>query len=189
MSLVMLGVAKKGDKGRPESDFYETPTIATESLLLHEKFSHHIWEPACGRGGIAKILTGRGHDVHSTDKYDHGYGQTGIDFLSMEECHSCDILTNPPFSLSGEFLEQALSLMVSGHVNKFAFLLRLNFLEGQKRAKIFKEFPPARVLVFSKRLPMMHRPGYNGKKSTSTVAYAWFVWERGVKTCEVKWIS
>ena len=193
MSLVMLGVAKKGDKGRPESDFYETPVVATESLLLHENFSHHIWEPACGKGAISKVLIAHKYDVVSTDLYDHGYGlRVPIDFLgeNLEDSFRLnqDIITNPPFSLSGEFLEQALSLMVSGHVNKFAFLLRLNFLEGQKRAKIFKEFPPARVLVFSKRLPMMHRPGYNGKKSTSTVAYAWMVWECGTKTCEVKWI-
>jgi len=188
MSLVMLGAAKKGDKGRPESDFYETPVVATESLLLHEKFGHTIWEPACGRGAISKILVGRGYDVNSTDKYDHGYGQTGIDFISIRECKLCDLVTNPPFSLADDFMIRAIDLLQRGYVNKFAFLLRLNFLEGQKRAKIFKEFPPVRVLVFSKRLPMMHRPNYEGKKATSTVAYAWFVWELGATTCEVKWI-
>lgn len=35
-----------------------------------------------------------------------------------------------------------------------------------------------RVNVFTRRLPMMHRDGWDGKKSTSQMNTAWFVWER-----------
>lgn len=190
MSLVMLGAAKKGDKGRPDGDFYETPPVAVGALLKNETFRPFIWEPACGNGAISKILKKEGMTVASSDLCDHGYGfrhdflQGGWDGFAAV----CDIITNPPFSLADEFLTQALSYTVSGQVSKVAFLLRLNFLEGQKRAKIFKEFPPSRVLVFSKRLPMMHRPNYTGKKSTSTVAYAWFIFEKPFGKCEIKWI-
>jgi hypothetical protein len=37
----------------------------------------------------------------------------------------------------------------------------------------------ARVHVFRKRLPMMHRAGWQGRKANSGMAFAWFVWDRG----------
>ncbi len=38
--------------------------------------------------------------------------------------------------------------------------------------------PPARVYVFKRRLPMMHRDGWDGNKASSRMNTAWFVWER-----------
>ena len=37
------------------------------------------------------------------------------------------------------------------------------------------------VFVFRKRLPMMHRDGWQGRKASSGLAFAWFVWERGYR--------
>jgi hypothetical protein len=34
------------------------------------------------------------------------------------------------------------------------------------------------VHVFRKRLPMMHRDGWNGRKANSGMAFAWFIWDR-----------
>ena len=49
----------------------------------------------------------------------------------------------------------------------------------------------ARVLVFAKRLPMMHRAGWEGRKANSGMAFAWFVWDRahrGPTTIErIRW--
>jgi hypothetical protein len=36
----------------------------------------------------------------------------------------------------------------------------------------------ARVHVFRKRLPMMHRDGWTGKRASSGIAFAWFCWDR-----------
>jgi hypothetical protein len=38
-----------------------------------------------------------------------------------------------------------------------------------------------RVFVFRKRLPMMHRDGWEGRKANSGMAFAWISWERGYR--------
>jgi hypothetical protein len=65
-------------------------------------------------------------------------------------------------------------------------LLRLSFYEAgtgkqykhQLRRRVLDEIPPARIHVFRLRLPMMHRAGWEGRKSNSGMAFGWFVWDR-----------
>lgn len=62
-----------------------------------------------------------------------------------------------------------------------ALLLNLNFLCGfddPERCYAMDEHPPARVHVFSRRLPMMHRDGWEGPHASSSMNTAWFVWEQ-----------
>jgi hypothetical protein len=56
--------------------------------------------------------------------------------------------------------------------------LRLAFLESERRCGILEGRGLARVHVFRKRLPMMHRLGWEGRKANSGMAFAWFVWDR-----------
>jgi hypothetical protein len=56
-------------------------------------------------------------------------------------------------------------------------LLRLAFLESERRSNILENRGFARVHVFRKRLPRMHRDGWAGRKASSSIAYAWFVWD------------
>ena len=42
---------------RAAYEFYPTPPEATLALLSAETFDGSIWEPACGEGHIAKVLT------------------------------------------------------------------------------------------------------------------------------------
>jgi hypothetical protein len=58
---------------------YETPRVATEALLEVEvTLPRRIWEPAAGRGAIAKVLREHGHEVVATDLADYGeHGQSG----------------------------------------------------------------------------------------------------------------
>jgi hypothetical protein len=58
-------------------------------------------------------------------------------------------------------------------------LLRLAFLESERRSKILEGRGLARVHLFRKRLPMMHRDGWQGRKANSGMAFGWFVWIRG----------
>lgn len=158
-------------------DLYETPACAVDALLAVEKLPHHIWEPACGRGAIVDILRRHGHTVWATDLCDHGCreSQFKVDFL-LERQSRIDveaIVTNPPFSLAQQFVERALSL-----APKVVMLLRLGFLESERRTPILDNGKLARVLVFKKRLPMMHRDGWAGPKSSSAMAFAWYVWDR-----------
>jgi hypothetical protein len=169
-SLMMIGARDKG--AAASLDSYATPPVAIEALLKVECFDGPIWEPACGDGSISRLLEAAGHGVVSTDLVDRGYGTTGVDFLAQRETRAPNIVTNPPYSCGDEFARHGTRL-VSG---KLCLLMRLAWLEGRKRRVMFEETGLSRVWVFSGRLPRMHREGWDGPKSTSTMAFAWFVW-------------
>ena len=57
-------------------------------------------------------------------------------------------------------------------------LLRLAFLESERRSRILDTGTLARVHIFRRRLPMMHRDGWQGPKASSAMAFAWFIWDR-----------
>jgi hypothetical protein len=160
------------------NDIYETPEVATLALLAVEPLPPTILEPACGRSAISKVLRGAGHTVIENDIIDYGLGQDRVqDFLEITrgEIDGIDgVVTNPPFRLAQKFVRHALTLCP--HV---FMLLRLTFFESERRRDVLENAGLIRVHVFRNRLPMMHRDGWTGNRSTSTVAYAWFVWERG----------
>ena len=58
-------------------------------------------------------------------------------------------------------------------------LLRLAFLESERRTDILEGAGLARVHLFRKRLPMMYRKNWFGPLiHNSGMAFAWFVWDR-----------
>lgn len=160
-------------EGRPEHDFYPTPKNVTEALLRREYFFGSVWECACGKGDISKVLIQNGYtDVISTDLIDYGYGKSGIDFLETTKLLGDNIITNPPFKLAAQFAEHALRL----GADKVCLLCKLAFLESEERRKIFMKFPPKWVYVFSKRI-LLTRNGEEPRGS-GMIAFAWFVWEK-----------
>jgi hypothetical protein len=159
---------------REKDDFYPTPAPATLALLAHETFGPRIWEPACGDGAISRILAGAGHDVVSSDLYDRGFGEPRIDFLMEWKLRAPEIVTNPPFKMAEQFLHHGLSLGAT----KIAMLLRLAWLEGTERKRMFESTPISRVLVASRRVSMARGGTDNGKGGGSMIAFAWFVWDR-----------
>src|SRR5262249_20512618 len=83
----------------------------------------------------------------------------------------CDALaTTPPFMIAEPFVERALEL-----APLVIMLLRLAFLESERRCHILEGRGLARVHLFRKRLPMMHRDQWAGKKANSGMAFAWVV--------------
>jgi hypothetical protein len=142
-----------------EDDLYETPLVAVRALLRVESLPHRIWEPACGPGSIVNVLRAAGHEVFASDLVDYGCpdSTSRIDFL-MERTTPTGveaIVTNPPFKLAAEFVAHALGL-----VPRVAMLLRLGFLESERRTEILESRALARVHVFRNRLPRMHRAGW-----------------------------
>lgn len=105
LGTMMTGGHAAGDtRERPPGKFYRTPVDATEALYrwLRRELVWDpdcpIWEPACGAGDIAEHLSAQGHVVHASDLYDHGYGDTGVDFLTADwPGEPCPIITNPPY--------------------------------------------------------------------------------------------
>lgn len=189
-TFATLGSSNHTDKERENRDFYATPRIAVEKLLEHETFSPKIWECACGKGDISKVLREHGYNVQESDIEDR-IGNVVLDFLSDDtpsDISFNDIVTNPPYRYAQEFVEKAISLLWNGR--KCAFLLRLQFLEGMKRRKLFDAFPPETVYVFCKRIQCCINGEFEKYKDVrSAIAYAWFVWRKGYKgDTIVKWI-
>lgn len=162
-------------------EFYPTPSWTTYAILAREPMEGSILEPACGKGDISKIVDA-GQAITSRDLYDHGYGETGVDFFKDNEVFD-NIITNPPYALANDWV-----LHGWNRINKkMILLLRLAFLEGQRRkALIYDVIPPARIWVSSKRITMY--PEGKQIAGSSTTAYAWFVWDKeykGPTTCAV----
>jgi hypothetical protein len=158
-------------------DLYETPPEATRAVLEVERLPRRVWEPACGRGAIVRVLRAAGHQVVASDLVDYGdpthfYRR---DFLTERRAPDGveAIITNPPYSLAEQFVGHALELCP-----RVVMLLRLGFLESERRRPILDNGMLARVYVFRNRLPMMHRDGWTGRRATSSIAFAWFVWDR-----------
>jgi len=156
-------------------DLYETPSVAVEALRRVEQLPLCIWEPAAGKGAIVRVLRNHGHRVLASDIYDYGGLDFVADFLTLKQmlvgC-SC-ILTNPPYQKVEPFVARALELS-----SLVIMLLRLAFLESERRCGILENRGLARVHVFRKRLPMMHRDQWAGRKANSGMAFAWMVWDR-----------
>ncbi len=81
------------------------------------------------------------------------------------------VVTNPPYKYAGKFVAHALTLAPT-----VIMLLRLAFMESTRRTTILENSGLARVHVFRERPPMMHRDGWTGKRATSAIPFAWFVW-------------
>lgn len=158
-------------------DLYETPPVAVRALSTVESLPHSIWEPACGRGAISRTLTAAGHRVVSSDLVDYGFSgqESGADFLMTWRAPDGveAIVTNPPYKLAEEFVRQARWLCPL-----VIMLLRLQFYESMRRSDILEAGDLARIWVFRKRLPQMHRDGWTGPKKGQRMAFAWFVWDR-----------
>ena len=187
-----IGASNHSETERERDDYYATDPKAMDLLLIQEAFAPKVWECACGEGHLSKVLERAGYDVLSTDIVYRGYGYpASVDFLSEREANSFDgdIITNPPYKYALEFIKQALKVIQPHH--KIAMFLKLTFLEGQKRRKLFDSTPPRTVYVSSSRL-ICAKNGEFEKKSAkeSAVAYAWFVWEKGYSgDTVIKWIN
>lgn len=187
-----LGASNHSDGEREINDYYATDPKALLALLRYETFSPYVWECACGGGHLSKVLTDNGYKVKSSDIIDRGYEDTQIiDFLKVtksdiDKDFSRDIITNPPYKFAKEFVEHALD--ISMDTVKVAMFLKLQFLEGQARRELFEKYPPKTIYVFSSRVKCA-KNGQFENISSSAVAYAWFIWEKGFKgNPSIKWI-
>lgn len=164
-------------------DFFPTPRWATFALADNESFKGEIWEPACGDGAMSRVFEEASSKVFSSDLFDRGYGESGLDFLTPSRSAD-NIITNPPYNCAEGFVASG----VKYAKRKFSLLLRLAFLEGANRANtIFARHPPARVWVFSERITFYPKGAV--VKGTGTTAYAWFVWDKDATGTELKWFK
>ncbi|MBM3450510.1 MAG: hypothetical protein FJX78_05950 [Armatimonadetes bacterium] len=192
---------------RATDDFYVEPPEAVHALFDAEHFRGHIYDPACGIGTIVKIARQRGYGAAGSDIEDRlGLSQSGVWFrqdfvtgswgprpvLASRDGYTVqldeNIVCNPPYGLAQEFILRALIVAQ----RKVAMLLRLSFLEGQERAKLFQSTRLARVHVFSYRISMPSGAALAAgtKPKGGSVAFAWFVWDRDhVGPPTINWLT
>lgn len=127
----------KRDNSLQDSDLYITPLEALEAADkegLFDRFNVYF-DPCNGLGDIADFLRAKGKKVYTSDKYDYGCQDYVADFLTYEKVPAdveC-IIFNPPFKLSEEFIDKALSL----HPNLLMFN-RATILETASRSRKHK---------------------------------------------------
>lgn len=183
-----LGASNHTEEERQNEDYYATDPKAATLLLELETFSDNIWECACGEGHLSNVFINNGYNVKSTDLMDRGFGETGVDFLNTNILWNGDIITNPPYKYGKEFIEKALQIIPDGC--KVAMFLKLQFLEGKSRKKLFLTNPPKTIYVSSSRLFCAKNGDFTKMIEGSAVAYAWYIWEKGFNgTSQIKWFN
>jgi len=77
-TFVTLAASNYSEGERQVNDYYATEPKAMELLLAEESFAPVIWECACGKGHLSKVLEKHGFEVISTDLIYRGFGDLGM---------------------------------------------------------------------------------------------------------------
>lgn len=193
---LIMGARNGAKTDRDPNDFYSTFPDSVKRFLEQykkdgESLNLLVLEPCAGNGHISKTLEQTGHVVQSWDIVQREFPlQKVCDFLKTypENYPSqIDVLTNPPFKLSIEFIQHSLEIVETGC--RVIMFLKVQFLEGLKRyeslySKGFLRF----VYVHVSRQPCALNGEFE-KYDAKTQCYCWFVFEKGYKgECELRWI-
>jgi len=74
--------------------------------------------------------------------------------------------------------------------SKVVMLMRIQFLEGQRRKSFLKNNPPKYVYVSSSRLLLAKNADFVKYNTPSANCYAWYVWKKGFKgETIVRWFN
>lgn len=179
--------ASHGEAGyeRRAFDFYPTEPWVTEALCKAVEFDNRgiLWEPACGDGRMAKVLDKWHPAVVASDIADHGYGETGRDFLDPETAAwlrgrragpIAAIVTNPPFDLAREFIARAVELTRPAE-GKVAIVQRHEFDAPKTNRPLFER-------AFAAKLILHKRPRWidqisAGNQTGARFPFAWYLWD------------
>ena len=125
---------------------------------------------------MSEVLETSGLTVYSSDVYPRGYGDPEpFDFVNdpiPPDLRFDHVVTNPPYSLSYEFVDRALQIADQ----TVCMLMKLAFLETRKRWDLLAGRYPREAWVFTTR-PHFTRNGIPDPKGSSMLAFAWFVWK------------
>lgn len=177
---------------RHQSDYYVTPVEeinkfleawladeqsgSDEYVTLAERPDKLAWLDCCAGGdqkhpmSYPEALINIGVYPQTVDIREDSLADWKTDYLKLEPMRWDVIISNPPFYLAMEIIEKA--LQESEYV---VMLLRLNFLGSQQRFQFWQKHPAKKIYVHHKRM------SFTDNKSTDSIEYAHFVWQRGYK--------
>ncbi|HSN20084.1 MAG TPA: class I SAM-dependent methyltransferase [Usitatibacter sp.] len=164
---------------RHADDAYMTPRWCIGAILPHLGRAHRTLDPCCGDGAILDAFgVGAAYGIEIDPGRESmarakGHEVVCADALALPPTlwrRPDRIVTNPPFALALPFLERALAEVAEG--GTVAFLLRLAWMAGRKRAA-FHRAHPSDVYVLSKR------PSFTANGKSDSAEYAWFCFGPG----------
>lgn len=168
-------------------DAYYTPDDVALACVqaLPDLGGAFVLEPSVGGGAFARAVRACNPSalIVGNDINPDAPGFADCDSARVGGFTTCGlsadwVIGNPPYGDAEEHVRHALTLAPN-----VAFLLRLAFLEGQKRGALWDAHPPAEVHVLRKR------PSFTGG-GTDSAAYGWFVWRRDhVGPATLGWIA
>jgi hypothetical protein len=174
-------------------DDFPTPPWATRALCEwiqargYQTQDMVCREPAANRGHMVKPLQEYFGTVLASDIYDYGAWFPVQDYLFGEDPEGMVdwTITNPPFRLAQQFIEQARNTSRHG----VAVIVRSAFLEGINRYRdLYSIGAPTDILQFSERV-VMHKGKLSANGSTAT-AYCWLIWRNNDQSGQTRfdWI-
>lgn len=192
------GSTLAGSSGAPRSnlDFYQTPCHDVEKFLIASGLvpdSGIVLEPSAGDGNISTTVAKyRPHaNVISGDIVEREFKLDYVaDFLTQTFNKPVDgVITNPPFTHAEAFIRKGLEVCAGDVI----MLLKLAFLETQGRAELFGMGHLREVYVSRSRIncyaPDAPVSSTGRRTNSSTMAMAWFVFNRNYKGDPVlKWV-
>lgn len=154
-------------------DDYPTPIATVDALLskLVLKQNDIFLEPCRGTRNIFDR-------IHLPEKQKFWAEiNEGVDYLATKFQQQDVIITNPPFSLTIEFLKKSLSELAPD--GTLAYLQRVNFLGSKCRVDFWAEtgFP-------NKTPVIVPRPRFiNG--GSDSCEYMWMIWDKGNRFADI----
>lgn len=163
---------------RNANDFYPTPAVAIKPLLDElEKYvpsSPVILDPGCGQGALTLACLERwptaipfAVDLYDPPKDINGWPVHWADFLTMEPRAVDLIISNPPFSMAREFIDQM--HLWRDERTVMAVLQRMNYMGSQKRHEWWRSMARPKLRVLSTR------PSFT-EGGTDSTEYCWYLW-------------
>lgn len=148
-------------------ELYPTPDCVVDALMKVIEFraDDTFLEPCFGTGAIFnKVPLPRMMKSFAELAFN-------IDYLTTEFEQKDVIITNPPFSLTEQFLEKSMAELAPD--GTLIYLQRLNYLGSIKRVPFWKR------IGFPHKTPVIiPRPRFVGGGSDSC-EYSWFIWDKG----------
>jgi len=154
-------------------------------FLRHHKLQEgNILEPCAGNGNFIRIIREMGYNDHITaieirEEEKNNLKNNGSSEIEIENFLNYipikqykTIIGNPPYSLAQEIIEKC--FQISNKNTEIIMLLRLAFLESNKRYEFWQQHPVNKLYILSQR------PSFTGK-GTDATAYAFFVWDDSSK--------
>lgn len=190
---IYVGV-KRNDPNRNDNDLYPTPPLATYILHKYIDLPKVIVEPCAGRGNISIELLRHGYDVRSYDLYEYEDSlcsiTTGQDVLTLSKPNGANALvTNPPYHKD---LPRLIAEKGVAEYDLTALFVRLTFLEGKKRKKLFTNHPPSDIVFLSDRIRFdtgLIEPINKKDQLGGMIAYCWIVFRKEHKgPTNLRWV-